>query len=75
MTWRDRAACAGSDPDAFFPPDDSLGTRYGPARRICSACDVQAECLDYAVREGISEGLWGGLSPRERRSIQLREAR
>ena len=67
--WQDAALCAQVDPDLFFP---EKGGSTLEAKRICRACDVRAECLDYAVEhEDITaHGIWGGLSERERRVIK-----
>ena len=45
------------------------------ARRICRACPVRAECLDYALAgadtwNGLTTGIWGGTTPRERARIR-----
>jgi WhiB family redox-sensing transcriptional regulator len=61
--WAERAVCATSDPDAWFPgPHDAAAM----ARRVCAACPVQAECLAYALDTGEEHGIWGGLDPAER---------
>lgn len=62
--WRDDALCPQTDPDAFFP-DKGGSTR--PAKQICGRCRVAADCLSYALENGIRDGVWGGLSGRERR--------
>ena len=33
-----------------------------PAKAVCRACDVQAECLAYAVNNGETKGTWGETS-------------
>ncbi|NUT41231.1 MAG: WhiB family transcriptional regulator, partial [Thermoactinospora sp.] len=33
----------------------------------CARCPVVDECRSYALREGETEGIWGGLTPQERR--------
>ncbi|MET7331161.1 WhiB family transcriptional regulator [Nonomuraea sp. NPDC005650] len=38
---------------------DHLGRPARPARRICRACPVQAACLDWALRTGEPDGVWG----------------
>ncbi len=62
--WQERALCAQTDPEAFFP---EKGGSTREAKRICSGCDVRAECLDYALAHDERFGIWGGLSERERR--------
>ena len=64
--WRDRALCAQTDPDSFFP---DKGESPRPAKRVCAACEVRAECLQYALDHGERFGVWGGLSERERRTL------
>ena len=56
--WRDRAACRDADPDLFFP---LLGESADPARAICAACAVRAECLTLARARGEQFGVWGGV--------------
>lgn len=33
-------------------------------------CEVKAECLEFAVAEGLRFGVWGGKSQRERRRLR-----
>ncbi|GAA2838620.1 hypothetical protein GCM10020220_029420 [Nonomuraea rubra] len=73
---RARAACQDADPGLFFPIvwDDQAGQRAEQARSICRACPVQAICLDWALRTGEPDGMWGGTTPEERRRIRTRQA-
>lgn len=64
--WRDLALCAQTDPDSFFP---GKGESPRPAKRVCAACEVRTECLQYALDRGERFGVWGGLSERERRVL------
>lgn len=66
-TWQDRALCAQTDPEAFFP---EKGGSTREAKRICSGCEVKAECLEYALHKDERFGIWGGLSERERRRLK-----
>jgi WhiB family transcriptional regulator, redox-sensing transcriptional regulator len=68
--WQENALCAQTDPEAFFP---EKGGSTREAKRICSGCDVRAECLEYALAHDERFGIWGGLSERERRRLR-REA-
>ncbi|MDX1449778.1 MAG: WhiB family transcriptional regulator, partial [Acidimicrobiia bacterium] len=45
------------------------------AKKTCSRCAVRADCLSYAMETNQSEGIWGGLTPRERRSLRRKERR
>lgn len=62
-SWRVHAACAQTDPEAFFP---ERGSSAAQARRICLSCNVRRQCLDYALQHTERFGVWGGLTPRER---------
>jgi WhiB family redox-sensing transcriptional regulator len=68
--WQERALCAQTDPEAFFP---EKGGSTREAKRICGGCDVRAECLDYALAHDERFGIWGGLSERERRRLRRGE--
>lgn len=70
--WREHSACRDTDPDLFFP----VGTT-GPAieqietaKAVCRACDVQKDCLDFALTTNQDSGIWGGTSEEERRAIR-----
>ena len=69
-SWQERALCAQTDPEAFFP---EKGGSTREAKRICTTCEVRAECLEYALEHDERFGIWGGLSERERRRMK-REA-
>lgn len=69
--WQERALCAQTDPEAFFP---EKGGSTREAKRICTRCEVRAECLEFALTHDERFGIWGGLSERERRRAK-REAR
>ena len=65
--WQERALCAQTDPEAFFP---EKGGSTREAKRICLGCEVKDECLDYALAHDERFGIWGGLSERERRRLK-----
>jgi WhiB family transcriptional regulator, redox-sensing transcriptional regulator len=67
--WQERALCAQTDPEAFFP---EKGGSTREAKRICAGCEVRAECLEYALQHDERFGIWGGLSERERRKLKRR---
>ena len=67
-TWRLDALCAETDPEAFFP---EKGGSTREAKRVCSGCEVRAECLESALANDERFGIWGGLSERERRRLRL----
>jgi WhiB family redox-sensing transcriptional regulator len=65
--WQERALCAQTDPEAFFP---EKGGSTREAKRICLGCEVKDACLDYALAKDERFGIWGGLSERERRRLK-----
>ena len=62
--WWEQAACLGKGIHDFFPQTTDDLAR---ARAICAGCGVRTECLEYAGRNPSSQGVWGGLTERERR--------
>lgn len=67
--WQERALCAQTDPEAFFP---EKGGSTREAKKVCLGCEVRAECLEYALANDERFGIWGGLSERERRKLKKR---
>jgi WhiB family redox-sensing transcriptional regulator len=67
LSWQERALCAQTDPEAFFP---EKGGSTRDAKKVCVGCDVRAECLEYALEHDERFGIWGGLSERERRKFK-----
>ena len=69
LSWQERALCAQTDPEAFFP---EKGGSTKEAKKVCMSCDVRIECLDYALRHEERFGIWGGLSGSERERLAER---
>jgi WhiB family transcriptional regulator, redox-sensing transcriptional regulator len=69
LSWQDKALCAQTDPEAFFP---EKGGSTREAKKVCASCEVKSECLDYALANDERFGIWGGLSERERRKLKRR---
>ena len=65
--WQDRALCAQTDPEAFFP---EKGGSTREAKKVCRSFEVQAECLEFALDNDERFGIWGGMSERERRRLK-----
>jgi WhiB family redox-sensing transcriptional regulator len=70
LDWMREGNCTSNGEGAFvswfFPEVGGSGL---PAKAICRGCQVSNQCLDYALRHRIREGIWGGTSERERRKI------
>ena len=69
LGWQDRALCAQTDPEAFFP---EKGGSTREAKKVCLTCEVRDECLESALMNDERFGIWGGLSERERRKLKKR---
>jgi hypothetical protein len=59
----------GPDLNLFYPEP---GETAGPARQVCARCPVRQPCLEHALSNRITHGIWGGLTERERRPLQSR---
>lgn len=71
-SWRSRSACRDSDPDVFFPigVTGNALEQIETARRICTACTVARECLEFALATNQEAGIWGGMTEEERRKLR-----
>ena len=70
--WMDRAACSPRTAELFFPPK---GFTADLARSVCLRCPVRQECLTRALEIDERTGVWGGLSPAERKRLRLQPGR
>ncbi|MFI1420821.1 WhiB family transcriptional regulator [Streptomyces sp. NPDC020731] len=70
--WLDRAACAGEDPEIFFPLSDTLspGAEARAALALCRRCPVLPACRGWAVEHGEDDGIWGATTAAQRRAIR-----
>jgi WhiB family redox-sensing transcriptional regulator len=66
LTWKLAGACRYASTDLFYPVSDADA---GPAKQVCAACGVREQCLEYALTVREPEGIWGGHTFAERRSI------
>jgi len=64
--WVTTAPC-GDTPDLFFP---RRAADNGPAVEVCRACTHRLPCLEWALQQDIQDGIWGGLTDRERRKLK-----
>ena len=58
------------DEDLFFPDSQiQLEQRLPRLLSLCGSCIHQAECRAYAIKNEIHDGVWGGLTPQQRKAI------
>ena len=69
--WAELAACKDEDPELFFPISEvGPGARQtSHAKAVCGRCPVRAECLGYALDNGLDHGVFGGYTAVERRQL------
>ena len=72
LEWLDEAACADV-PEALFFVEAGHVIDEGTLN-ICRRCPVRAECVRHAYRMGYTSGYFGGLSPGQRRQMNLERA-
>jgi len=69
--WMAAAACRGMSPNLFFP---ALGVSTAAAKTVCASCEVRVECLDAALADEATEGIWGGVGQKQRRQMRRESA-
>ncbi len=65
--WQPKAACVDMDTEEFFP---EKGGSAREARKKCLGCEVTRQCLEYALMTNTDFGVWGGLTPPDRRAVR-----
>jgi WhiB family redox-sensing transcriptional regulator len=66
--WATSAACAPYDPELWWVEDPNDLARK-VALEVCESCPVQRDCLQHALSLPEREGIWGGKTPSQRRSL------
>lgn len=71
--WTEYASCAQADPEAWYPEPHRQTTHQ--AKAICHQCPVLDLCREHIMRTEGNErhGIFGGLSPLERRTLAREE--
>lgn len=70
--WREQASCRGREARLFYPSTEDETRR---AKAVCSTCPVRECCLEHALAKRERDGIWGGLTERERRRLQRQRQR
>jgi WhiB family redox-sensing transcriptional regulator len=64
--FQSQAACKPADEALFF---SELPSKVAKAKAICDGCPVSAKCLAFALADDVEFGIFGGLTPHERKSL------
>jgi len=65
--WED-AACKFSDPEIFFNLDVGSQSR---AVAVCDQCPIRIECLNFAIKDKLEYGIFGGFTADQRKKIKI----
>ena len=71
MRWTEQANCKDASPEIFFPKKQDP-TLLQLAVKICRDCQVQTDCLAFAIENNIDQGVWGGMDEIKRRRLRKR---
>ena len=66
--WMDEGKCRDLKTDIFYAEKGRQSVNM--AKAICSGCPVREKCLDYAIRNFETHGIWGGHTASERRELR-----
>ncbi len=72
--WMSKGLCRTvMNPDPIFFPVVRKGEHhnYREAKMICHDCPVRKVCFAYAITHRITEGVWGGTTPNERKQVPI----
>lgn len=66
----DTPNCESTDSELFFVPEgQGTYSEVKALERICGACIVQKECLEYALKYDVL-GYWGNTTENKRRKMR-----
>lgn len=72
LKWLDEAACEDLELDDFFVAAGHTISEV--VLDICRSCPVRSNCVEHVYRRELDSGYFGGLSPSQRRSMDLEQA-
>ena len=74
--WQQDAKCAGVETEKFFLPyavrNSEKQRLNAEAKAVCAGCPVIEQCLSHALSVPEEFGVWGGLTPEERKIVSRR---
>jgi len=70
MSWAEDAECKDTPIELWF---SDFGDHFDDsALRICRRCPVREKCRDYAIDNDLTDGIWGGMTPKQRHTYSRR---
>jgi hypothetical protein len=70
MPWQfEGASCSGVETDYYFPEQNKISQENVLAKKICSVCVWQSDCLTYALHYKVL-GIWGGTTLKQRDALR-----
>lgn len=74
--WKMEGACKGSDPNDWTEREEwetreQFKERVARVGRVCKGCEVEDECLVWALRYG-EKGIWAGTTRSQRARMRTR---
>lgn len=77
VDWRAAGLCLTEDPNTFSPVGTTAAAlrTIAKAKAICGRCPSITACLSHALDTPVRDGIWGGLTEKERASILRAKAR
>jgi hypothetical protein len=66
-------ACRAHSPEIWFPLGYTAEANLSQivvAKAICAGCPIRIGCLEFALEVKEEHGIWGGLTPKERRGMR-----
>lgn len=67
--WVENALCAQVGGDLWFAEKGDWATTIR-AKLVCRRCPVREQCLSFALENGETHGVWGGMTPDQRKTLR-----
>lgn len=62
--------CTQTDPDVWFPDENTPKAEIKLAIELCQSCDHEIECAVYAIIDPTITGIWGATTTQDRIKIR-----
>lgn len=72
LDWLEHSLCSDMEISDFFV--EAGHTINQEVINVCRMCPVREACIRHAYRHGISGGYFGGISPGQRRDLDVNAA-